>query len=140
MTSCSTSKQQVRTSSEQRRNTVRVLLVEDFEDARETILEVMETLGYRVTPAEDIHEALHVPGTPDILVCDLGLPDGSGSELLEQLRERPEWQHIPAIALSNHDDPEDPWTAERSGFLRCLRKPVSLWELDRAILELTGRV
>lgn len=131
--------QGARSGQEILRRAVHVLLVEDYEDARQTLLDLLEMLGYRVTPAEDMLEALHVRAVPDVLVCDIGLPDGSGGELLQELRCRPQWAHIPAIAISALDDPDEVLEAERAGFLRYMVKPVSIHELDRAILELAAR-
>lgn len=119
-----------------RRESIRVLLVEDFEAARQTILELLEDFGYPVTPAEDVREALSVRGVPDMLVCDIGLPDGSGCDLLRELRVRPGWEHVPAIAISAYDDEEDLLNAERAGFVRYMVKPVSIHEIDRAIRDL----
>jgi CheY-like chemotaxis protein len=121
-----------------RRESIRVLLVEDFEAARQTILELLEDFGYPVTPAEDVQEALSVRGIPDVLVCDIGLPDGSGCELLRELRTRPGWEHVPAIAISAYDDEDDLLNAERAGFVRYMVKPVSIHEIDRAIRELVS--
>jgi CheY-like chemotaxis protein len=120
------------------RASVRVLLVEDFEAARLTILELLEEFGYAVTPAEDAHEALSAGTIPDVLVSDIGLPDGSGCDLLRELRTRPGWERVPAIAISALDAEEDLLNAERAGFVRYMVKPVSIHDIDRAIRELVG--
>jgi CheY-like chemotaxis protein len=117
----------------------RVLLVEDYDDARETIAELLEVLGYRVTAVPSLAAAQAVRTAPDVIVSDVHLPDGSGCDLIRGLRSRAGWEDVPAIALSGYDDPEDLDDAAYAGFLRYLVKPVAIYELDRALQETAAR-
>lgn len=119
----------------QRPSHLRVLLIEDFEDARETILDLLEALGYRVMAVEDGAQALRVNSIPDVIVCDIGLPDCSGCDLVIQLRSRPGWRNVPAVAISGFAEPEDLSDLERGEFYRFLPKPVSLRELDHVLQQ-----
>ena len=72
----------------------------------------------------------------DILLSDIGLPDGSGLELLRRIREtRP----VPALALSGFGMDEDVQRSQDAGFFDHLIKPVSLDRLQAAIAELDAQ-
>ncbi len=60
---------------------------------------------------------------PDVLISDLGLPDGSGLDLMRQLIER--GRSIPAIALSGYGTPADVERSKAAGFAEHLTKPLS---------------
>jgi len=117
----------------------RLLLIEDFADARETITELLESLGYRVTAVSCGREACDVRSTPDVILSDIGLPDCSGFELLSRLRQREGWAWVPAIAISGFNEPEHLTRAEQAGFLRYLVKPVSVQDLDRILQGVLSR-
>lgn len=114
---------------------IHVLLIEDYEDARDTFAEALEELGYTVTAAADGDEAQDLRGAPDVILSDIGLPDCSGPDLLECLHGRPGWGGVPAIAISGYSDPEEIQRAREAGFARYLVKPVSIREIDRAIQD-----
>lgn len=93
--------------------------------------------GYSVTVATTLAEATHAVATErfDLLISDLGLPDGSGLDLVRQLSSRP--AKLPAIALSGYGMPEDARKSLEAGFLHHLTKPVAverLWAtIDRVL-------
>ena len=72
----------------------------------------------------------------DILLSDIGLPDGSGLELLKRIRER---RDVPALALSGFGMDEDVERSRNAGFFDHLTKPVSIDRLQAAIAELDAR-
>jgi CheY-like chemotaxis protein len=99
---------------------LRMLLVEDNEDAAMAMSMSLEYMGYEVTHAPTLREALAV-GTQqrfDVIVTDLGLPDGSGLELGPVLAAR-----APLIALSGFGSAEDVARSMSAGFVAHLVKP-----------------
>jgi len=113
-----------------------ILLVEDHLDTVEVMAHLLRTFGYHVRTASTIAGALKAANEMpfDILISDIGLPDGSGLELMAKLsREHP----IPAIALSGFGMEEDIRRSKDAGFRVHLTKPVDLQALDRALRNLT---
>lgn len=107
-------------SSDDEMRRVRMLLVEDNEDAAVAMSMSLEYLGYDVTHAPTLREAVEV-GTRqpfDIIVTDLGLPDGSGLDLGAALASR-----APLIALSGFGSAEDIARSISAGFVAHLVKP-----------------
>ncbi|HEY4282610.1 MAG TPA: ATP-binding protein, partial [Chthoniobacterales bacterium] len=89
-----------------RYRSLRVLLVEDHPDTAEQLTRLLRKAGHHVSCVATVKQALESGrgGGFDILISDLGLPDGSGYDLMRQLA-RP--QHIPGIALSGFGMKED---------------------------------
>lgn len=111
------------------RNPIQVLLVDDHDDTLTLLGMALERHGYRVLAAQSLAEAIeraqgeHV----DVLVSDLGLPDGSGYQLLERIGP------LPAIALSGYGGSEDVRRSQEAGFREHLVKPVGVQALVDAI-------
>src|SRR5690242_13310479 len=84
-----------------------ILLVEDHRDTRWIISKLLEREGHQVQTAEDLAAAQQqLTRTKfDLLICDLSLPDGSGLDLMRQLRR--EGSRVPGIAFSGYGRPED---------------------------------
>jgi len=82
--------------------------------------------GYAVTLATTLAEAMAAINTHtfDLLLCDLGLPDGSGLDLVRALSLRS--PKLPAIALSGYGMPDDVRKSLEAGFLAHLSKPVAV--------------
>jgi two-component system CheB/CheR fusion protein len=116
------------------------LLVEDHVDTSFALASVLELEGYRVRRAHSVAEALAVAadadGSLDVLICDLGLPDGNGVELMRELRARAPLQ---GIALTGYGRPRDVARTLAAGFERHLTKPVDLPELVAAIESLRAK-
>jgi CheY-like chemotaxis protein len=95
-------------------------------------------MGCQVNLADSISAAVgtaaHVPF--DLLLCDLGLPDGSGLELMRQLRSRAV-KPFKAIAISGFGMEEDLRATREAGFNDHLVKPVNLVELKAAMQRIT---
>jgi CheY-like chemotaxis protein len=93
--------------------------------------------GHSVTEARTMHDALaRLPEAPyDVLISDLGLPDGSGWELLDQLRER--HQPLPpfAIAVSGYGTSSDAAKSRAAGYRYHLVKPFEVEALDALLKE-----
>lgn len=113
-----------------------VLLVEGLTDARETLAELLEALGYQVTAVAGAVDARRVAAAPDVIISDLILPDGTGFNLISELQGRPGWGRVRAIALTAYDDLENRSRATHAGFQEFLAKPVSIWVLHRVLQSL----
>ena len=117
---------------------LRILLVED--DA--ATARVMQTLlgldGHTTDAAGAVATALKLADqwAYDLLICDLGLPDGSGHNLLRELRER--GHEFPGIALSGYGQEEDIRRSQQAGFAVHLTKPASHETLLEAIASATA--
>jgi CheY-like chemotaxis protein len=112
-----------------------ILLVEDHTDTAEVMADLLETWGHRVEVASSLAEARAVAlGNPalDLVLSDLGLPDGSGLDLMRELTER---LALPGIALSGYGMEEDVRQSRAAGFRTHLTKPVTMEALQAAIRE-----
>jgi signal transduction histidine kinase len=115
----------------------RILLVEDDHDTLQVLSKLLQRDGYEVIPAESIQKGLELSrGEPiDLLISDLGLPDGSGLDLMRQLKKR---HGIPGIALSGYGTDEDLRQSRAAGFAQHIIKPVNIGALRAAIRQITG--
>jgi two-component system, cell cycle response regulator DivK len=91
-------------SSEARSERPRVLLVDDYPDAREMYTEYLEFSGFEVVGAENGMEALQraVDAEPDIILMDLSLPIMDGWEATRRLKADKRTASIPVVALTGH--------------------------------------
>lgn len=105
---------------------MRVLLVEDDIHVAEALAEALRRQGHRVHRAGTAAEALAAP-TADIVLLDLGLPDGDGLEVCRELRRRGE--EIGIIVVTARGDDRSKVAGLRSGADDYLVKPYSLAEL-----------
>jgi len=109
-----------------------VLVIEDNVDAGDSLADVLELSGHRVVVARDgmsgIAKAREVK--PDVVLCDIGLPDVNGYEVARELRRDPELSAVRLIALSGYAQPEDRARAREAGFDAHLSKPPRLEQLD----------
>ena len=114
------------------RRSVRLLLVEDHEDTKQSLTRMLRRRGYDVHPASDVRSALEIAMTTqfDVLVSDIGLPDGSGHDLFRTLRAKGD---IFGIALSGYGMEEDIRRSGEAGFAHHLVKPVDINKLDSLI-------
>jgi two-component system CheB/CheR fusion protein len=121
---------------------LRILLIEDHADTAAALADLLELMGHRVTVAGSVADALAAAereaGALDLVVSDLGLPDGSGHDLMRRLAAR---HGLPGIALSGYGMEEDVLASRAAGFGRHLTKPVSMATLQAAIAEAAaGRI
>jgi CheY-like chemotaxis protein len=116
----------------------RVLLVDDDRMVRGMLAESLQHHGYHVTAAGDGHEALGLfePSRYDVVVTDLLMPEMSGWELIERLRQAD--PDIPVIVISGVATGEDDKRAQETG-VALLHKPTSLHHLREAIEALPRR-
>lgn len=99
---------------------------------------VLTSDGHTVESAGDIATALELADKHsfDLLVSDLGLPDGNGHDLMRQLRQR--GHTIPGIALSGYGQGEDVQRSLEAGFAVHLTKPASRNAVLEAVASVTG--
>ncbi|HEX6902262.1 MAG TPA: PAS domain S-box protein [Thermoanaerobaculia bacterium] len=128
---------------------LRILLVEDHPDTAEAMADLLRLIGHEVTVAGSVGGALAAAETAmngerregeggiDLVVSDLGLPDGSGQDLMRELVRR--WR-LRGIALSGYGMEEDVRRSHEAGFSRHLTKPVDLAALREAIRQVAGGV
>jgi PAS domain S-box-containing protein len=111
---------------------LRVLLVEDHPDTREVLTALLNASNCVVETAGSVAEALQLAATEvfDVAVSDLGLPDGTGYDLMKQLRDR---HRIRGIALSGYGMEEDQQRSREVGFLDHVVKPVDAGQLMAVI-------
>lgn len=112
---------------------LRILLVEDHGVSAHMIRTVLQERGHTVTIAGDVGAALELAGQEsfELLISDLGLPDGTGHELLVELRRR--GCMFPAIALSGYGQEDDIRRSHHAGFAAHLTKPASREAIDAAV-------
>jgi len=117
-------------------NGFRILLVEDHEPTRQILTKLLVRRHHRVVAADclavarDLIEA-HVF---DILISDIGLPDGTGNQLMEEVRAR---GGIKGVAISGYGTEEDVARSRAAGFVAHLTKPVTIQSLETALAALS---
>jgi CheY-like chemotaxis protein len=124
-------------------NGLRVLVVDDDEDALGLLREILEAAGAEVTTVYSAMAALHSleEKHPDAMIADLGMPMMDGFELIRRIRQSPdpEIRQLPAAALTAYARSEDRAKALRSGFEMHLAKPIDPAELAAAVAALGRR-
>jgi len=122
---------------------LRVLVVDDEADARSLIRRVLEGCSAVVVTAESAADAIaRLDSEPfDVLVCDIGMPDQDGYDLIRAIRQRDERSggKLPAAALTAFARSEDRTRALSSGFQLHTAKPIEPSELIAAVASLANR-
>jgi CheY-like chemotaxis protein len=105
-----------------------ILIVEDHPDSRDLLTAVLQTLGARVFTADSVQEAERQLALlrPDLIVCDMHLPDGTGLDFITWLRAKRAARRrtIPCIAITGYAERFPPNLAQ--GFDAYMRKPLDL--------------
>lgn len=120
---------------------LRILLVEDHADTAEAMADLLDGLGYEVTVAGSVAQGLAAAEAAggsegfDLLLSDLGLPDGSGHDLMRELVRR---YGLRGIALSGYGMEEDIRKSQEAGFEKHLTKPVTLQALRSALQQVAA--
>ena len=105
-----------------------VLVVEDSTDTLMLLSTMFSRQGANVIPASSASEALDVASSkpPDIVISDIGMPDVDGYEFLQQLKQIPGMDGVPAIAISGYASDEDRRKAVNVGYLTLMPKPIDV--------------
>lgn len=116
---------------------MRLLLVEDHAATLEVLSRLLQKAGHLVTTATTVADARTAAASErfDAVISDLGLPDGTGIELMEHLRAT---HGLTGIALSGYGMEEDLRRSREAGFATHLVKPVDVSELHRALRVLAS--
>ena len=117
---------------------IRVLVVEDVEDARDTARAMFEQLGAEVLVAADGQDALNVlqKEEVDIIFCDLRMPNMDGYEFIRALRQSRAGPQPPVIAISGQASSADHRRTHAAGFQGHIDKPF----VDTDLLSAVGAV
>jgi signal transduction histidine kinase/PAS domain-containing protein len=138
---------------------LRILLVEDHPDTRRATARLLRLFGHEVATADSVATGLqamddapspppNAEGNPgpagvrspfDLIISDLGLPDGSGLDLVRQLKRRYGPGGPKAIALTGFGMDADLRTSRDCGFEAHLVKPVPIEQLEAAVRQVAGR-
>jgi CheY-like chemotaxis protein len=114
---------------------LRILLVEDHVDTQQVMSRLLASFKHDVKSASSIATALALASTHrfDLVISDIGLPDGSGEVLMAQLRKQ---YNVPGIAVSGFVE-----EVGRSGsvFSARLVKPITLEQLEKVIVSVVGK-
>jgi signal transduction histidine kinase/ActR/RegA family two-component response regulator len=119
-----------------------ILIVEDNEDAADTLRQLLELSGHRVRVERDGVAGLEAlrAGAPDIALIDIGLPRMDGYELARRIRSANDGRRAPLlVAVTGYGLPEDRQRALAAGFDDHLTKPVDVNALARLLARATGR-
>ena len=110
---------------------LRILVVDDNEDAASTLAQYLEAYGHQ-TFVE------HLPGSallraalekPDVCILDIGLPEMDGNELARRLRSQPETKHALLVALTGYAQEKDKLATQAAGFDQFFSKPLDTGKL-----------
>jgi len=120
---------------------LRIFVVEDNDDTREILSQLLRLMGHEVSSASSLEQALQglAQTEVDVIISDIGLPDGDGYDLLRLL---PPSRAVYAIAMSGYGRLEDRERSAAAGFRHHLVKPMDIDQLEsllaEAALERTG--
>ena len=115
----------------------RILIIEDNEDAAETLRVVLELHEHVVEIAYSGRDGIEKARAfhPDVVLCDIGLPEMDGYEVARAMRADPALRRVALVAVSGYVQPEDVEMAREAGFDAHLAKPPSIDALERALAE-----
>ncbi len=118
----------------QRVSAMNILLIEDHEDTAEVMSQLMRAGGHEVAVAGSVAGALALTASMafDLVVSDIGLPDGSGIDFIRAFRAQ---STAPAVALTGFGTDDDVRRSVEAGFTAHLTKPVNFEQLERLIEE-----
>ena len=116
---------------------LRLLVVEDHADTLRALQRLLRGAGFAVIPAFDVATALATAEREpfDVLVSDVGLPDGDGYEIMRRIRET---RGVPGVAMSGYGMDADMRRSHEAGFAEHLVKPIDMAQLIAAIRRVAG--
>jgi PAS domain S-box-containing protein len=120
---------------------LRILVVDDDDDARVLLTSILDGYGCRVRSASNVAEALVIFGQqpPDVLISDVAMPGADGYELIRRVRalSRDKGGDVPAAAITAYARPEDRSRLLNAGFSIHLPKPIDPAEVVAVVSTLT---
>jgi CheY-like chemotaxis protein len=123
-----------RAQSTERDKCFRILLVEDHDDTARVMAHLLRRNGHEVRTAGSVAEAIKAlcESDCDVLVSDIGLPDGTGIDLIKQVRAQ-YGPGMPAVAMTGYGMEEDVARCSAAGFGHHLTKPINFARLEETI-------
>jgi CheY-like chemotaxis protein len=117
-----------------------ILVVEDEAVQLALVAKLLRNAGYDVIEARDgiVAVTLARKENPDLVLLDLGLPEGDGFAVMERLQLLPATARIPVVVLSSRDAANAAAAAKKAGARAYLEKPVDKEKLLRAVGEALG--
>jgi CheY-like chemotaxis protein len=114
------------------------LLVEDFEDSRFMMRQLLEMAGYNVVEATDGEEAIELAVTrqPELILMDLSLPKLDGLAATRRIRQQRGLSEVPIVAVSAHDSPGLRTEALAAGCDEYVTKPIDFDQLSSLLTRL----
>ena len=115
---------------------MKVWFVDDDQEMIQAVTLMLGLLDYELRSFEDARsaaKALLDGELPDVLLLDVNMPEVSGVDLLEFIRSRPEWKHLPILMLSTEATVEKVDRAFSLGADGFIIKPVTIDELEASI-------
>jgi CheY-like chemotaxis protein len=125
------------TSAKSGGRSIRILVVDDNDDGRETMNELLSVLGHRVELADDGLSGIAKAAAwhPDLALIDIGLPGCDGYEVARRVRAEANGHTPWLVAMTGYGQPDDRRRALEAGFDRHLVKPVSFEALLSVLRE-----
>ena len=113
----------------------KILVIDDESRMRKLVVEALASEGYAVVEASNGREGVALAGreTPDLIVCDITMPEMNGHRVLQTLRDQPATAQIPFIFLTGWSEKEDVRAGMNLGADDYLVKPVDPGELLAAV-------
>jgi CheY-like chemotaxis protein len=117
---------------------LQVLVVDDDPDSLDAMQAAMHYGGAQVTGASSARQAFQALTrvTPDVIVCDLKMPEEDGPSFVRELRKSLALRSIPVLAVSAYDYLYVQQELHQAGFLAFLRKPISFTDIVQAVAAL----
>jgi CheY-like chemotaxis protein len=114
-----------------------IMLVEDYDDTRYFLKQLLEKKGYHVLEAVNGQEAIEVAQRehPDLIVMDLDLPILDGIGATQYLRQQPDTKHLPIVALTAYPMSFTRVKAFAKGCDEYLSKPIDFDEFEKVLMR-----
>jgi PAS domain S-box-containing protein len=114
---------------------MRILLVDDNQDALDLLASLLREMGHEVHAADNVHDALELAAStrPELGLLDIGLPEIDGYELARRLHALEGLSALRLIALTGYGQASDRARSRETGFVEHLVKPVTAQQIRRAI-------
>jgi CheY-like chemotaxis protein len=115
----------------------RILVVDDNDDALESVASLLRLAGHEVLTAGSGRQALEKAQSnrPEIILLDIGMPEMDGYEVVRRIRSQPWGQHIFIVALTGWGQKKDKQHAIEAGFNAHLTKPADAESIERLLME-----
>jgi len=120
---------------------VKVLVADDDKILLHLVSTRLRTSGWHVDVAVDAMQAVSmaIGGSPDVIVLDINMPGGSGTDALSMIKSSPKTGRIPVLVVSGSIDPQDEVRVRALGAAAYLAKPVDVDVLHEQLLRIAGR-